>query len=162
MPARIRLVTGEDALVDDEDLPLVERLRWSRSNGYAQHSRWEKGVCVYRTMMHRLILPPPVGLVIDHIDGNRLNNQRSNLRLASQQQNSWNRRPRGGLRFRGVAKTYRGFRAAIYESGRQVQLGLYSTAEDAARAYDAAALELHGEFARLNFPAFAPAQAERA
>jgi hypothetical protein len=98
---------------------------------------------------------PPEGMVVDHINGNGLNNRRSNMRNCTRAQNSANRRPK-----RGAASPYKGvfprpdgkFEASICHDGRKQYLGRFENEIEAARAYDKKAKELHGEFAYLNFP----------
>ena len=123
--------------------------------GYAY--RQEKRKTVY---MHHQIMGKRPGEQIDHKDGNGLNNQRDNLRRCTQGQNFANRRrlpkSRAG-KFRGVYQdgphASRGqWWAQIKVDGRSRRLGTFLSPEDAARAYDAAALEAWGEFASLNFP----------
>lgn len=110
-----------------------------------------------RTMqaMHRLIRP--TWPLIDHINGDGLDNQRANLRPATFAQNGANRRAskRNTSGFKGVCWDPRRqlWRAVISQGRSQRFLGRFSTAEQAAYAYDAAATEIFGEFARLNFPA---------
>jgi hypothetical protein len=90
---------------------------------------------------------------IDHRDGDGLNCADDNLRPYERGQNGANQGPRNGRRFKGVYRNASGsWRAAITVARRQRNLGSYADPEDAARAYDAAALEAWGEFARLNFP----------
>lgn len=90
----------------------------------------------------------------DHIDGNGLNNQRYNLRTATVSQNLMNRgRPANNTSgFKGVSRQRDKWVAGIKADGVHQRRGGFSTPEQAARAYDAMAVELHGEFARLNFP----------
>jgi hypothetical protein len=108
--------------------------------------------------MHRIILglkdeDPRLG---DHIDGDGLNNIRSNLRVASSSGNAQNRRLSccSSSGFKGVTwrKRERVWYAQIGYKDTRKHLGVFSTAEEAARAYDKAALQLFGEFANLNFP----------
>lgn len=111
-------------------------------------------------MMSNFLLRPAPGVIIDHIDRNPLNNRRLNLRLATRQENNWNRRPNRNCssRFKGVGRVNRWTRAknpwwaSIARDGRSHYLGRFLTEEAAARAYDAKARELFGEFAYLNFP----------
>lgn len=105
--------------------------------------------------MHRVILGVGEGVEVDHRDGQGLNNTRLNLRACSHAENARNRgvdrRSRTG--FKGVSPFRDGFRATIgIGGGRTQHLGVFETAEDAAVAYDLAALDIHGEFARTNFP----------
>lgn len=105
--------------------------------------------------LHRAVLGNdiPSGAVIDHINGDTLDNRRSNLRVCSQAQNMLNRvkHTAGGSRYKGVAKRKSGrYRADIRLGGVRKYLGDYDDEESAARAYNAAAKELFGEFARLN------------
>lgn len=105
--------------------------------------------------MHSLLLPDAKR--VDHEDGNGLNNRRTNLRTATHAENMRNRRKHKN----GVTSQYRGaswdksagkFRAQIMVNGKKHFLGLFSEESDAARAYNVAALQCFGEFARLNFP----------
>jgi hypothetical protein len=153
----IRLTKGYVAVVDDEDAHLA-RLNWkaSISSGvvYARRTFWLGNGKYGSESLHRVILRAPPGVVVDHINGNGLDNRRANLRLASSAENSRNGRPR--------AANHSGFRGVCLKKGRWVaqisvdyqkrHLGLFETAEAAAHAYDASARELHGVFARLNFP----------
>jgi hypothetical protein len=147
------------AMVDDEDFALVNRWLWhpqhSASGGcYAVRSHKTEGRT--RAMrMHRLILNAPAGIPVDHADGDGLNNQRANLRLATNQLNSANsRRPLPASGFRGVYAYDKkpGFwRAQMKLEGRSIHIGCFKCPIEAARAYDAAALQAFGEFATLNF-----------
>lgn len=140
--------------MDLEDLPKVEGLRWSgrlsRGNLYAARRYIDSGV-LKREYMHRLILPDAA--VIDHIDGNTLNNRRNNLRKATISQNGCNR---GAQRnntsgFKGVTwcLTRRKWKARIGLKGKYYDLGRYDTREEAFEAYKAAASRLHGQFANF-------------
>lgn len=146
-----RIPVGDEraeALVDDGDLPLVEAVRWSlHTAGYAMTGSPTR-------YMHRLIMRAPKGLEVDHINGDKLDNRRQNLRLATRSQNEVNKTSRPNKSgFRGVTAMPCGtYRAYIVEQGRTRYLGRYHTASDAARAYDVEAIVLWGNFARLNLP----------
>lgn len=105
--------------------------------------------------MHRQILDPDRNIQIDHIDGNGLNNQKYNLRLATNKQNSYNRPSyKGSSKYKGVCwhKPSQKWLVQIQADGKLHYLGTYYSEEVAGRVYDEAAKEYHGEFARLNFP----------
>lgn len=106
--------------------------------------------------MHRVILNAPSGMEVDHINMDGLDNRRCNLRLATRPQNRWNRikNSNNTSGYKGVWYHKRDhlWCAEIGASGGRHRLGRFASPIDAALAYDAAALQLHGEFARLNFP----------
>ena len=103
-------------------------------------------------LLHRLILNPAVEECVDHIDGNGLNNCRSNLRICTRAQNQRNMRAfktnKSG--YKGVDARRGGYRASIQDDGKRVYLGHFHTAEAAAFAYNQAAIARYGEFANLN------------
>jgi len=151
---KIPLTKGKYAVVDNEDYAWVKSVgKWSchigSSTSYAR--REEKGVLV---IMHRLIVGAPQGLVVDHIDGNGLNNRRENLGICTNAQNLMNRKNQRNNRsgFKGVSwhKAQGKFRAFIYLKGRHISLGSFSKAKEAAQAYNQASLKYHGKFGRLN------------
>jgi hypothetical protein len=145
--------TGEEILLDDADVPLVAGYRWAvhgrGRNRYAQSSR-SGGGTVY---MHRLILDCEEA---DHVNGHGLDNRRANLRAATHSQNMANARIQEGRSSRYKGVTWDRYRscwvASITVDYRRRDLGHYDVEDDASRAYDAAAREAWGEFARLNFP----------
>ena len=95
----------------------------------------------------------PRGTIVDHINGNGLDNRLENLRLCSNSENSRNmRRGRGASNFKGVSWFERDncWRSYIVMLGRQLHLGYFDSEAEAARAYDIAAAKLFGEFAKLN------------
>jgi hypothetical protein len=161
MACVIPLTKGYEAIVDDIDVDVLSRWKWqalvvSDSLIYARTTEAIGGGKYRDLLMHRLILPLPFKLVVDHIDGNGLNNVRSNLRPASHRENIWaSRRHRGASStgFIGVSLDKRGrYRAYVGANGKREELGSFATAEEAALVRDAAARRLHGQFAYLNFP----------
>jgi hypothetical protein len=136
------------AIVDAYD-SWVDMFKWTNSNGYAA------ALVGGQTMgMHRLILGDPVGVLVDHRDEDRRNNRRFNIRHADKSGNMSNR----GLQhnntsgYKGVwfHKQVGKWTAEIKKDGKKHYLGLYESADDAARAYNSAAILIHGEFAQLN------------
>jgi hypothetical protein len=156
--AEIELSGGGIAKVDDEDFDLVSQYFWhlDLNGGYAV-SYLDPADPSRRLRMHRLIMDPQAHDVVDHIDGDRLNNQRVNLRVCSQAENTRNRLKAGGTsRFKGVSLTAgrkkKPWRAQIRSGDRVRCLGYFADEAEAARAYDAAAVKTFGAFGRLNFP----------
>jgi len=103
--------------------------------------------------LHRLLTEAPIGWIADHIDRNGLNNTRSNLRLVTPQQSRLNTRKQTAKnRYRGVYwhTGYRRWYARITHEHQTIWLGSFTAEIDAARAYNEAAIRLHGQFAELN------------
>lgn len=157
---RIPLTKGKFAIIDTQDLLIVGQFSWranehSPGRWYARRSFRHDGR-QSSEQMHRRIVGPPVGLWVDHINGDGLDNRRSNLRLCTRQQNTANQAVtttgasgfRGVRRFRNTTK----WQAQIKVNQRSLHLGQFNTPEEAAHAYDAAAWRAFGPFATLNFP----------
>jgi hypothetical protein len=146
----------EQILIDKDDYELVKNYSWNCYGGYARTFFKKNGGKLKSISMHRLILNKPNNTNIDHINGNGLDNRRSNLRLASVQQNGCNRKvgSNNTSSYKGVIfhKRDKKYQSSIKYKGKRSYLGYYNNAEDAAKAYDEAAKKLFGEFARLNCP----------
>lgn len=143
--------------VDDCDYERILKYSWQvlARLGKTNYARTHTSGCRKNRgtiLMHRLILNLKIGQVCDHIDGNGLNNCRSNIRVATIAQNAKNyRRPKNNKTgFKGVCVTDGKFRATIMVDKKQKYLGRFGNAIDAAKAYNKAAKENHGEFANLN------------
>ena len=149
---RIGLTKGKFAIVDTADYERLNRYKWSavRRNGNFYACRREGKRIIW---MHREIMKPPKGMVVDHIDGNGLNNRRTNLRLCTPQQNGYNvKRPSTDSQYMGVLRCGLLWGARLFHHGQEHWLGLHDTEIEAAIARDLKAIELQGEYAYLNFP----------
>lgn len=153
----IPLSRGLVALIDEADAPAITGLRWHavarRRTFYAvAETRPAAGVRkgIY---MHRLVIASTT--MVDHINGNGLDNRRVNLRAATNAENQWNRiKTTGASKYKGVRlhKASGLWNPRIRVNNRVHSLGYHRTEEAAALAYDDAARRLHGEFALVNFP----------
>jgi hypothetical protein len=148
----IPLTNGCYAYVDAQDYEWLNQWHWrAHSPGYAV--RWEKRKLIF---MHREIMKPPKGKVVDHINGNGFDNTRANMRNTTTRRNAHNRGRRTGSAsiYKGVSydKKHHRWYARIYLGKRRVRLGGFDSEVEAARAYDRKAVEWFGEFARLNLP----------
>jgi len=160
----IQLTKGKFTMVDDEDFEELNKVKWHcDSVGYASRrlpmALGEKGKLI---RMHRYIMNPPKDMQVDHIDRNKLNNQRANLRIctsAENQRNMMSSKSRGASsKYKGVCvakriwngkvRTY--FTANIRFNRKTFHLGYFKDETLAALAYNEAAIRFHGEFAALN------------
>lgn len=160
----IPLTKGFVALVDDEDYELLSQVEWHWEAGYAkaeaQSDSYRRAfphylVSTQGVFMHRLLLQAPRGLEGDHRSRNTLDNRKSNLRLATKGQNQQNAASfTGASQYKGVHwhKANLRWAAQITSNGIREFLGMYLDEKCAALAYDRAAHQRNGEFARLNFP----------
>jgi len=144
----IPLSQGKFAIVDADDFEKLSQLKWHYSNGYAvKHGK-------PKIIMHRIVCNTPDGMHTDHINGNRLDNRKCNLRVCTKNENAKNtsKRKNSTSKYKGVSwetRTKRWF-CQIEVNKKSFFLGRFSSEEAAAEAYNEAALIHHGEFARLN------------
>ena len=163
-------------LYDAEDHDKVSAHRWGVHKDYTKNKGkfyvttsilhpdggWyvRNGVKIQRRrfalFVHRLIMDAPKGMHVDHINGNPLDNRKSNLRICTHAENQRNRgaNKNNTSGYKGVhwSKTTKKWRAEIRHDNKSIHMGYFKTPEEAARAYDKKAKELHGEYAYLNFP----------
>lgn len=157
----IPLTRGYVAIVDAGDFDRISAYKWCVTEQPAKYRTpyamrkdrvGDKYISVY---MHRRVMGDPVGMHVDHINGDGLDNRRANLRLCTHAQNQMNKNKEVSCvsRFKGVNfyKKTNKWTAKIKHDGKWVWLGYHFTQEDAARAYDAGAERLFGEFAKKNF-----------
>jgi hypothetical protein len=150
---RFQTTNGHWVEIDDSDGAFASDYRWIATNTFGvfvvSSSSWRHGRNP-NVRLSRLLLGAKAGEVVDHIDGNGLNNTRGNLRLCSAKQNAGNRKKRKGkYKFKGIWPNKDGTWAATVRGRR---IGNYGTEEEAALGYDREAEKVFGEFASLNFP----------
>ena len=160
------LTRGKFAIVDECDWERLSRWKWSATPSSTSDRLWyakrtgrtasgkSRNVSLHREIMGVVDQPD---VILDHRNGNGLDNRRANLRTCTQRKNTFNRRPNssGTSRFKGVSRKNNNqanpWRAQIRMEGRRIHLGYFCTQEEAAKAYDEAARRLFGAFAYANF-----------
>ena len=155
---KIKLTKNKIALVDNEDYESLNKYKWYASEVkgvfYAKRNVLRSNKGQETILMHRVVLPSPIELDVDHIDNNGLNNQKSNLRVCTRSQNIMNsslsNKNKSG--YKGVSwhKGNNRYMSYIKLEYKQIHLGSFSDPIDAALAYDVAAIKYHGEFAKTN------------
>jgi hypothetical protein len=151
----IKLTQGKVTMVDDEDYEFLNKWKWHYNNGYAAKAARTSDGKRKSLRMHRLILLPHYGEMTDHINRDRLDNRRKNLRICTLRTNSYNRgKPKNNKSgYKGVYERsgrLKKWEARIQVNDTPVHIGNFYTAAEAARAYNEKALELHGDFACIN------------
>lgn len=159
MPKLIPVSQGNFTLVDEEDYARASKIPWHFSSGYA--------VNVWRSLsLHRFIMGATEGQTVHHKNHNPLDNRKCNLKICTQEQNTQAVRrrfiaraqPVYSSKYKGVSwrkdrqvwTAYIGSTDKKHTGLRRIRLGVFESEEDAARAYNQAALECYGEFAVLN------------
>jgi hypothetical protein len=149
-PWKIPLTKGKFALVDEEDFERLIKFRWCLTNRYPSRrvvTGHKKSRIQY---LHRFLMGNPTVLQIDHRNGNKLDNRKENLRLATNTQNNWNKgktsRNTSGVAGVSWFKQTRKWHAQIRVGGKRLHLGYFSSLDEAAQARNRVAKEKHGEF----------------
>jgi len=157
MTKELKLYKEIVSIVDDEDYEKLKDIRWGFDGRYAYTKKYffnDDGEYKYKKFyLHRVIMNTPKGLDTDHINGNKLDNRRANLRIATRSQNNANqRKTRGTSRYKGVCwfKQKSKWKAEIKLNGKRKHLGLFENEYDAAMAYNKAAKERFNSYAKLN------------
>lgn len=151
----IPLTHGKLAIVDPEDYQNISQYSWYLNDGGYALTNLSSRVHV---RMHRLIMNAPEGMFVDHINHDRLDNRKCNLRICTFSENSRNRRKEKGQffsKYLGVSRVLgrqKKWQAGIYLDGKRLNLGKFFTEEEAALARDRATRKYYGEFGTLNFP----------
>lgn len=147
----ITLKNGRQFLIDEQDWESVKHIKWNvhvMQKGYQYVYTFQK-VNDKRKMLylHRMITSCKTLLFVDHINGNTLDNRKSNLRVSTNKQNQWNqKRVRGTVPYKGVTFEDGAYRSRIRINGKKKSLGRFKTAVEASNAYNQASLELHGYY----------------
>lgn len=150
----LRLSDGRHCIIDPERWQELSRHKWRVVNGSGyEYVRGQVGG--HSILLHRYLTNAGPGDIVDHANGDTMDNRLCNLRICTNAQNIANsKKYRSGKtsQFKGVCAYGNRWRAQIMHRGQKKNLGLFSSEEEAAKAYDDAARERFGEFARLNFP----------
>lgn len=145
----LELSRGKVAVVDDETFTWLKKYKWTLSGNGKYAIYYTKRNGKRRLFqMHRIIMNAKKGEYVDHIDGNGLNNQKSNLRIVTHRQNMLNRKDL--KKTIGITKHQKGYWARIRFEGKHFSLGVYEKKEDAIKAYNEAAKKYYGDDAFLN------------
>lgn len=149
-------ISGYDVLIDDEDYGRVMAMgKWhirgktTKFGPYFAHSDYRPKM--FTIPLHRFIVNCPCNLLVDHINGNALDNRKCNLRICNYSENAQNRKKASGRlsQYKGVTRNRNRWQAQICANGRRMYLGCFSTEIEAHEAYCKAAQIYHGEFMRL-------------
>lgn len=153
MSKEIPLTQGKFAIVDDEDYEYLMQWKWTYDSGYARRQQTIDGKR-QKIRMHNQIMNPEDGLVVDHIDGDGINNTKSNLRKCSRQENAKNRTKQKDTSssYKGVSwcSRYEKWIVSIKNNKKTTRIGYFTNEIAGANAYNYYAKLYHGEFAKLN------------
>jgi hypothetical protein len=141
--------------VDDSEYDYLMQYKWNAIPVFGRlyirtcfHSKGSKTIYV---SIQKIVMPPPCGYTVDHIDRNPLNNQRHNLRICTLRENLFNRQRIDNITgYKGIYPNGKGWSACITVSGRRHVLGTFGDPKMAAFAYNLGAIKYHGKYAKLN------------
>lgn len=134
---KIRISQGKKVIVDDEDYERVSEWKWSfHHSGYVVRGKPQ-------ISLHRFVMNAPKGVFVDHINRNRLDNRKENLRLATNRQNQFNSLKNDGVHWRGDREAWI---VRMNVDGHKKYIGYFRDKKDAEEARRQASLKYHGEF----------------
>lgn len=150
----IKLTNNKECLIDDEDFQSLSEFNWYEApGGYAKRHKRINGKLT-SIFMHRFLTNCPPDKIVDHINGNPLDNRKENLRIADKSKNAMNRGKQhnntSGYKCVYFDKRNNTYDAYINIRKKRHYLGCFKSAKEAAIAYNNAAIKYHGEFAKLN------------
>lgn len=149
---KIPLTQGKYAIVDDSDFAELSKFKWYFRNGYAVRTM-QKGGKKKTVRMHRIIVKTPIGMDTDHINRDKLDNRRNNLRICSRAENVANSfRSDNTSGFRGIwfNKRLKKWQAGLNKSGKHIYVGIFKNINEAVSAYNKVAVKYFGEFIKPN------------
>lgn len=139
-------------MVDDEDYEQLSKYRWYCSSaGYAnRHPKMIGGIRRGKIMMHREVMETPQGMQTDHINGNKLDNRKCNLRIVNSAQNIWNStlKSKSYTGIKNVSVSNDGYQVRVMKNGKRHFLGVFKDLSKAILIADKARKKYHGEYAR--------------
>lgn len=148
---KIKTKKGLVSLVSNVDIQFLSDYKWhSDGHGYLNNRKLGK---LHRVILKRMLNGEiPKNMQVDHVNRNRLDNRRENLRLCTQSENHANKLSKNKWGYKGVVqhRNKKQYSALIQKDGKKIHIGLYQTPKEAAIAYNVKAVELFGQFALLN------------
>ncbi len=150
----INITKGKRVLVDDDDFKFLNQWHWYWHTGYAAR-RLNLGINKSKILlMHRALLSVPENKEVDHINGDRLDNRKANLRIVSHQENMQNMKKRvnSTSKFRGVSFHKGAWDVQLWNNGKHIYIGRFKDEIQAAKIADSESIKLFGKLAKLNFP----------
>lgn len=149
---KIQLSQNKKSIIDDEDYERLNQWKWSFHNGgYGVRTTWPDNKAV---LLHRIVMNCPDNMEVDHINGNKLDNRKENLRVCTARENRLNRKKSKNKtsKYKGVHwnKDNSKWRAKITVNDKSISLGCFITELEAAEAYNKSALTYFGKYAKLN------------